>query len=338
MLKSLPPETMQAEAYCGDTYLLIRNSKTENAIKLTKSKVATPICEVPDFPAFLERTAAIIKSAHVVVALGDSRTANFSNWPRLLATDNLRNTNSVVVNLADWARCSEDHFRLLEFYLKWLNECSVLSKSVVFVGGLTDMHHKVSDYFNFMYKSQAVFLTDAEEQLKAHKYGRELTRLTEEAPAEWDVANRWVARRILAVVTLLNRLCTDANSRFFAILEPTSYADHSPGYQLALRRAYEADAEATAPFEAWARERGYVLDPSAFHERDTRPILENLRDLWQAQDSRSGHGSYVDWSDLFRTIDECCFDEHFDAVHYNALGGRVIADAIFRLLSLQAGQ
>ena len=332
MLRDLAPPVLQAEAYYGDSYILIRNSRTENVVEVTKRNIAKAFCEVPDFPAFLDATAGLTKGARVLVALGDSKTANVLNWPSVLAYTHLPGTDFVVVNLADWARCSEEDAPMLEYYLHWLNDQGAASSFVVLLHGLRDITDRLVKYDNFMDHDHPVLLSDVEEQLTAHRYGRELARLSEEIPTEWDVAYRWIARRILAVVKLLDRLCVDANSHFFDILEPSSYADCSPGYQLALRRAYETQANPAAPFEAWCRKRGYIRDPSAFHVRDLRAILEHLRELWQAEARRSRHGIYLDWSGLFRDIDDCCFNEIFDAVHYNQLGVRLITDSVFNLL------
>lgn len=344
-----PPAVLQAEAYCGDTCVLIRNSRTENVADLTKRlivngdlvsrfrRVPTAFYEVPDFPAFLDATVGLTKGARVLVALGDSKTANVGNWPSVLAYTHLLGTDVVVVNLADWALCSEANAPLLEYYLHWLNAQAVSGSLVVLLHGLRDIGDRIVNYHNFMEHGHPVLLSDVEEQLTAHRYGAELARLSEAIPTEWDVAYRWIARRVLAVVKLLDRLCVDTNTQFFAVLEPNSYPDYSPGYQAALRRAYEIQADPAASFEAWCGERGYTPDPSALNTRDLRTSLEHLRALWQAEGRRSRHGAYVDWSGLFRNVDDCCFNENFDAVHYSQLGIRLIAEAVFDLLPSAIG-
>jgi hypothetical protein len=326
------PLVQQAEAYHRDSYILIHNDKTESVIALTRRYVAEPISEVTDFPAFLDATADMIKNARVIVALGDSRTANFSNWPRILATSHLRATNVVVVNLADWARCSEEHVAVLEFYLAWLREHDAAGISVVLIAGLTDMHSKLEYYTEFAENNASTFASETEERLSTGSYSAELAELNEDVPTEWDIAYRWIARRILAIVRVLERLCRDAEAQFFAILEPNSYADCSPGYERALRRAYETQTDGVMPFEAWCHERLYSLDPSAFHARDLRAILDQTRRSWRVGGDRIRHGRYIDWSALFFDIDECCFDPHFDAVHYNERGKEMIAGAVFDLL------
>src|SRR5579864_5160248 len=107
-------EVSQAEAYVGDTYVVIANSKTAEAVKMTKKLANRPIREVPDFAAFLDETAPTIAGRPVLIALGDSRTANFNNWPHAVAH---RCSDIAVINLADWARHAEEHVPVLEFYL-----------------------------------------------------------------------------------------------------------------------------------------------------------------------------------------------------------------------------
>jgi len=271
----------------------------------------------------------------VLVALGDSRTANFSNWPRILAIGHLRETDVVVVNLAEWARCSEEHVAVLEFYLGWLREHGAAGISVVLIAGLTDMHSKLTYYAKFAENNAPLFLSEAEERLGAASYSIDLAQLNDEVPTEWDAAYHWIARRIVAIVKVLERQCADAGARFFAILEPNSYADCSPGYERALRRAYETQGDAATPFETWCQERHYSRDPSKFHARDLRAILQELRKFWRTEAKRSRHGTYLDWSGLFFGIDECCFDEaHFDAVHYNRRGVDTIAVGLSELLGM----
>jgi hypothetical protein len=336
------PLVLQAEAYCGDTYVLIRNSKTENSVEQTKQYVPQPICEAPDFAAFLEMTAGLVNGSRVLLTLGDSRTANFSNWPRAVALNHLRDSDFLVVNLADWARCCEEHVPVLEFYLDWFTHHGATSVLVAFIGGLTDMHSKLTYYSKFMRlepyaeaqdDSTSRLLSPAEEPLIEHRFGAELARLVDELPTELEDVYRWIAVRILSIVKILDRLCREAGALFFAILEPNSYFEYSPAYERALRRAYANVSSPIIPFEAWCQQHRYSRNPSAFHVYDLRAILESLRNLWQGETKHSQHGHYFDWSGLFHDIDECCFDVHFDAVHYNQLGVRVIAKAIYDLVS-----
>jgi len=327
------PLVLQAEAYRGQSYFVMtRNGHTENVVELTRRYVSEPIVEVPNFAAFLEQTAPAIQGASVIVALGDSRTSNFSNWPRAVAKCDARDVEAVVVNLADWARTCEEHVPVLQFYLDWLKSHGAAQADIVVVLGLTDIVNKIDLFADFMKSQRSEPVSDAEIGLRDHKYGSELARLGDDIPTEWADAYQWVPRRILAAAKLLDRLCADAGRRFFAILEPTAYEDCAPGYITALHAAYEAEADRSTPFDDWCIARNYAHNPSIHRVYDLRGMLETLRELWRAQDLRSNHGRYIDWSDLFRDIEECCFQSHFDAVHYNERGVGEIARAAADIL------
>jgi hypothetical protein len=328
-MSEISTSVLQAEAYFADEYVLIRNKRTAEVVDLTKSKVDGPVREVPDFTSFLAETTTLIRGRRVLIALGDSRTANFTSWPRTLSRSHLHNSDVVVVNFADWSRPSEYHVRVLEFYLEWVRRCEVSDVFTVFVAGLTDIERKFDCYQWFLDGTRHLAISDIEDELTSHAHAAALKRLAEEVPTEWEDAHPWIVRRIIALTNLLNRLCREAGGGFIAALEPSSYADHSPAYERELRRVYEAEAAGTLDIRAWCKLRGYALD----HGPSARPVLDRLRKAWQAEARRSPDNNYVDWSCLFRDQEECCFrQELFDATHYNELGASLIADAVSRLL------
>lgn len=198
---SIPP-ILQAEAYHGRGFVMIRNGKTENVIEQTKHHpdVVLPICEVPDFPAFLDATAGAIKDARVIVALGNSRTTNFGNWPSIVATTRLRDGQGIVLNLADWACSTENHVASNEYLLGCLHERGARDISVVLFGALLDLTRKLTYYTQYMDNLLPLPFTEHEEQLNAHRYGFELAGLHDQIPDAPDGVARWIARRILATV------------------------------------------------------------------------------------------------------------------------------------------
>ena len=328
------PAISQAEAYHGGRLVLIRNSKTENAVELTSChpSVTETIYEVPDLPAFLDAIAGPVRGARVIVALGDSRTANFSNWPRILAITHLRNSDAVVVNLADWANCSEDHVVVTEYFLSWLKRHEAKSVSVILFGELIDLHRKLPRYAHFVDSLAPQPFLEREEQLSTHRYGSELAHLHDQIPDDVDGASLWIARRVVAIARLMDKVCVEVNAKFLAVLEPNAYLDNSPGYLAALCRAYEDSGSPDLDFEPWCQQHSYARDPSEHFNQDLRPLLDLLRTLWRAQQQRSSHGMYADLSDLFRTVDGSCFAPVFDAIHYNDLGVSLIANALFQLI------
>lgn len=328
------PNVDQAEAYCGDSCVLIRNAKTERVAEQTRAVFGDNLRETPDFRGFLGAIEPAVAGAEVIIALGDSTTANVHNWPFILADKHLRGSNGVVVNLADWARSSEAHVRVIEYYLDWLQGRFAAASTVVLMIGMRDINERLHLYDGFMSQGDRRLLSQDEEDLTNHRYGAELARLAEEVPAEWEAASEWIARRIVAGVKAMEQICADAGSRFLAILEPSSYPDCSPSYLHALHRAYRADAEAvTTPFEQWLNSHRYVRDPSIFGPHDHRPALNELRRLWQQRSDNPSSGHYLDWSGLFRGTVESCFQSQFDGVHYNTLGAGLIADAVAKSLA-----
>ncbi|HZU88876.1 MAG TPA: hypothetical protein VE993_06430, partial [Stellaceae bacterium] len=77
-----PPDLdiAQAEAYFRGAYVAIKSSKTAQIVAMTKRHTRIRLREVADFSGFLAETADAVRHGCVVVALGDSTTANFSNW------------------------------------------------------------------------------------------------------------------------------------------------------------------------------------------------------------------------------------------------------------------
>jgi hypothetical protein len=334
MSESSFPPILQAEAYYGGDYVLIRNSKTENAVELTKChpNVSERIFEVPDFAAFLAMTAGPIKNSRVIVTLGDSRTANFSNWPRVVAITHLQHGDSVVLNLADWACCSEDHVATAEYSLGWLKQSGAKDVSVILFGELIDLHRKLACYTEYTCGRYPQPFLDQEDQLSIHRYGSELARLHDQVPDDLDAAAPWISQRVVAIANLIDKLCLEAGAKFIAILEPNAYGENSPGYLSALHRAHAENAPPDLDFEIWCQQRSYARDPSEFFKQDIRPLVRNLQGLWRAQQRRASHGLYADLSDLFRTFDGCCFTPSFDAIHYNESGVALIANALAELL------
>jgi hypothetical protein len=332
MSETAIPEVLQAEAYIGNNYLMISNGRTAQAVKMTKSMVGQAISEVSSFLDFLEETADLIAGRHVLIALGDSRTSNFNNWPRVVAQ---RSGEVAVINFADWSRCAEENVRLLDFYLEWLADKGAHTGDVVLLCGVTDLRERMSFYSMFTSNQYPEPFSKTEESLISHPYGLELAHLADEIPTEDGEIVRWVARRFLALTGLLERICCDAGRRFFAIIEPVSFGDYTPSYPRALEEAYSLAQAGDATFAEWCREQGYLLDPSAHSKRDIRAVFECLRDLWREQASRSRGAQYVDWSGLFRNEETACFDIYFDAIHYSAHGTTLIADAVVDLLSLE---
>jgi len=336
-----PPVVWQAEAYCGKDYIAIRNSKTENVLNITKQLLADQINlrEVSDFTAFLENIYQFLNNTpitQIIVALGDSTTANYNNWPRILSTLEGR-SDLLVVNLADWGFSVENHILVAEHFLKWLNaamtwkESNVLDISTVMLCGLTEGYLRLGEFIAFSHGERITPLHEHEELLTGHRYGGLLARLTGEFPADKKSVDRWIARRVVALAGLLGAICADAGSRFYGILRPTPYDDLAPGYLNALRRAYQADA-APSGFEEWCRDRGYKIDQSARFDLDLRPILNHLVELWPQQTGGFENSDYLDWSDLFREIDELCWEEDFDALHFNGVGTRLIAEGVIGLV------
>jgi hypothetical protein len=334
MSQHLTPPILQAEAYYGDHYVLIRNSKTENAVELTKChpNVSGRIFEVPDFAAFLDMTAGPIKHSRVIVTLGDSRTANFSNWPRAVAITHLQDGDTVVINLADWACCSEDHVATAEYSLGWIKQNGATDVSVILFGELIDLHRKLACYTEYTCGRYPQPFLDREDQLSTHRYGNELAQLHAQMPDDFDAAAPWISKRVVAIAKLIDKVCLEAGAKFIAVLEPNAYGENSPGYLSALRQAHAENAPPDLDFEIWCQKRSYACDPSEFFKQDIRPLVKNLQGLWRAQQQRSRHGFYADLSDLFRTFDGCCFTQSFDAIHYNESGVALIANALANLL------
>lgn len=331
------PRLEQAEAYCSDHYVLICNSKTEVVVDITKRAFGKKVEEVPDFQSFLHALGTISHRG-VLVALGDSTTANYANWAAKLAFGGAaRQRNLLVVNLADWSKTAVDHVYTLQFFLKWLRERSDGKVQVVFVGGLTDIHERYFFYHRLINHGHSGLLP-GEEDLETHRYGATLARLNGEIPVEEEEVSLWLARRALAAVRMLERLCVDANADFAAVLHPLAYEDYAPGYLRTLRRLYDAATTDQSEFEDWCRQRGYFPDPSAALSQDLRPGIEALRTLWSSgvRDSSvaPAQSGFVDYVALFQNTDTSCFNEHFDALHLGELGAGLLAEAISGLLHI----
>jgi hypothetical protein len=330
MSETAVPEVLQAEAYIGDAYILIANSKTADEVEFTKQVVDRPVRGVPDFAAFLDETAPLIAGRRVLIALGDSRTANFNNWPHAVAR---RRSDIAVINLADWACSAEVHLPALEFYLRWLVDKGTIAADVVLFGTLRELGDRMFFHSSFMNNVHPHPFSEDEESLISHRYGAELASLADDIPTEGeDAIKLWVARRILALTRLFDGVCAEVGCRFIAVIEPVSYGDYTPSYPRALKSSYLAAKTGDAPFEEWCREQDYVLDPSGYFEPGIRQAFEYLRKLWQREAGRSRRAKYVDWSGLFHNEETGCFDIHFDAMHYNEHGAELIADAVVDLL------
>ncbi len=322
----------QAEAYCADAYVLIRNGKTEKVADASKASVVGAISEVADFRAFLEQLAGRVRGAKLLIALGDSTTANLSNWPSKVFVRMARWHHCVVINLANWDVSAGHHANQLEYLLEWASQQAASDVQVVFLGGVVDVAQRIKFYSRFLDSAYWTPMLPDEIELESHKYGSELARLCQDVPAEDELVHRWIARRTLAALKILARLCAEAGAGFSAILQPLCYPGLCPGYDQVLQQLYNREAS-TKEFESWCREREYFPDLSCWCSEAMRPILEMLRKAWHPPGSSTRYCSFVDQSMLFSEIaDVSCFQRNFDAVHYSQLGVSLLADAITALL------
>jgi amino acid adenylation domain-containing protein len=316
----------QAEAYFGSEYLLIRNDKTEKVAAITRQSIAEPVREVPDFAGFLAALSDEIHGKNAIVALGESTTANFNNWPYQLAADpGFRRSETVVLNLADWAVGVSFHIERLEFILDWLRRRGASKLAVVLLGGFVEGHIVHEARKKFLKGKRSVLYRSLDYQFKKHKFGGELRRLQYELPADGGTGFQWFVKLILATIGVLDQICLAADSAFVAVLQPLSYADVAPGYHRELRRRYE-DERFRGAYEEWRHERKYTPDVFFTNpEEEFRPFYNALAEAWR-QAGRRRHGVYVDCSTLFRDVVDPCFE--LDGIHYDYAGTSLITKTI----------
>jgi hypothetical protein len=315
----------QAEAYGRDTYLMLRNDITDRIAEVTKNVLGRDhptmsMLWVPDAPAFVEQVTRLVRGSQVLIALGDSVTANYSNWPFRLFQDLKSHKPITVINLADWGTISCDHVDHLAFILRQVVHSAEYCQTV-FVCGLWDFAQRLKAY------NEHFDITPAEVKLEDHEYGGELANLNRNIPTEREAADRWIARRTLAGISMLEQMCVNAGGGFTAVLPPICYEDYAPAYLRELRQLHAAEG-ASSSFEAWCRERRFSPDASSSLATDLRPVLDAVRQGWRRRDRLSSKGTYVDYTTLFFDIPTSCFDVHFDAVHYNPRGTELLANAI----------
>lgn len=331
------PDVLQAEVYIGEDCALIHNDRTARIINHTTQSVPGSVYTMPDFPALLEEIHRLVRHRRVFIAFGDSTTANIHNWPCALHTEYLSAEGWIVINLADWARSSEQHVVVLEFFLDWLLRHDPAGAAVGVMLGLRDIHDRLRAYNDYVNGAAFGFALAAEEQLCTHRYGRRLANLLAQAPADWEEAEHWIASRILAGIGIAERLCRDASVPFLAFLEPSAFEDCTPGYLRALQSKFANEAGSDGDFDAWCERHRYVPSPSRIGPRDHRPFVDALRRLWRQQAER-GEKGYRDCSRLFHDVETCCFQDQFDAVHYNPMGAQLIADAVAKLMGIGANR
>jgi amino acid adenylation domain-containing protein len=309
----------QAEAYFDDELLLIRNHKTAWVAAITKRRVPVGVSEVSDFEGFLATIARRVPGAKVIVALGDSTTANCSNWPRrLTAIPTFCRSGTIILNLADWSAFANSHVERLELMLDWLRRHGAGDLAVVFFGGFADGHASFKYYQEWLTHKRAEPFSPHDVRLALHKFGDELRRLNREPPAAGAEATDWIASRVLATLRLIEQICAAAHSAFVAVLQPLPYEDFAPGYYRALRRLYD-DETHPGSFEIWRCER-------AHDETGTRPVFDALRSAWSEAKFKSRHGIYLDCSTLLKACDDDCFN--VDGEHYSPMATHLIAEMI----------
>jgi amino acid adenylation domain-containing protein len=321
----------QAEAYYGNEYLLIRNNKTEEAVARTRKALGGRVREVSDFTGFLAALSGRIHGKNVIVALGDSTTANFNNWPyQLTANPGFRTSDTVILNIADWAVRAGFHIEHLEVTLDWLRRRGASNLAVVFLGGFTEGHKLHESRQEFLSGRQSAPFRSLDYHFNTHRFGGELRRLQHELPSDGGTGLQWYLELTLATLGVMEQICADADSAFVAVMQPLSYADLAPGYHRELRRLYQDEAF-RGTYEEWRRERRYT--PDAFFrspEEEIRPVHDALAAAWRQAGSRQRHGAYVDCSALFRDETDQCFDP--DGLHYDSTGTSFIVEAILEHL------
>jgi hypothetical protein len=332
------PLLEQAEAYLRDDCVLIRNERTARIADLTREHVQDHLTEVPNASAFLDVIGVMTRGSNVVITLGDSTTANFTNWPRVLARSTpVNNSGTVVLNLADWDISVGDHIGRLQRILPFLREREVKHIDVVFFGGLLDWVHRRIRYEKFIVGGLTSPLILAEIDLEEDQCAVELTRVTRNIPSESNAVDRWIVRRILAVVRMLRRICADAKASFIAVLQPLCFDELVPAYRAALNRQYE-EARSPLSFVDWCREHRYYPDLTHRAVEDwhltgnIRSGLELLSSSWHELGDQES--TFIDFSGLFRFFEDCPYDNHFDAVHLESSGTGIalIAETIAGLL------
>jgi hypothetical protein len=333
--ETAPPVLEQAEAYFRDAVVAIRNPTTENVLDITQKIFNLQIKGVSDFSEFLA-TISEFDSLSVVVALGDSTTANVTNWPRfLLGNPRFIRRDILVLNLAGWSTSVGEHVRTVEFIVPWLSRHFGARPTVVFCGGVVDLARRLFFHTEFVRGRRESPLISIENSLEAHEEGAAFRRLNRLFPVESGSIGRWIVRRFMAAVGILERVCNRNEAPLIAALQPLCYEDYSPGYSRALRRLHEAETP-TKSLEDWCLERGYSIDLSFRFSRglehDLRPIVEMLRAAWHSEITPSSRAHYVDYAELFRYADACCFARDFDGIHYDPIGSQLIADAIAGIL------
>jgi hypothetical protein len=337
------PIVEQAEAYLGDRCVVIRNEKTAKVADRARELLGASLADVADFPAFLEAVSPMVRNSKLIIAFGDSTTANFTNWPRWLARlPLLCNRKVPVLNLADWNQSVGHSLAPLEFTLHWLRQSQAGQVTVVYLGGLLDWCYRRSGYEKFMRGDIDSPVYSVEGPLGGHPYGLELARLTANVPEDHGAIDRWIARRIVIVLRLLQQVCADAGARFVAALQPLCFDDLAPAYRVALRRRYEETASPVS-FAGWCRDQGYhpdlasraasLLNLPAPIAVDTRAGLDTLSAAWRQLASAEAD-SFTDLSYLFRDLTESAYDPCFDAVHFSGIGSARIAETIAEFLKV----
>ncbi|HEY1727783.1 MAG TPA: hypothetical protein VGG22_05405 [Candidatus Baltobacteraceae bacterium] len=331
-VRTIPREIDWAEAYVGGDYLLLRTSERRNH-HLNAVIWRCAVREFNDFNAFFAEFGRMCAGREVVIALGDSNTAGDRAWPRRLAEQDSAIDEVAVLNLSDFDQVVDQQTYRLRLGASHPSLARASRRTVVYLGGLVDVERRLVYHLDFLAGRRSSPLLRSETELAEDIYGSEIARLLRQIPSDEDEAQRWIARRTVAAVKILDRICADLGHRFLAVLQPLCYQDLVPAYMQFLKRGYTQESHELT-FEQWCAKWPFFIDADDRFKLPVRPYLDRLRDLWQREAAKSSHGRYIDAAASFEAVSECPYGDQGvgqDAVHYNDEGAHFIARMILSL-------
>jgi len=328
------PFIRQAEVYRNGSCTFLRIPYTERIVNATSPRYPAGVRFYGDIDALLDSFDGVVEGAQIVVALGDSTTTNWDKWPRWTSDALAKQSNSFVVNLADWGNEEVEHYPILNHFLTWASTQRAGSMTIINLGGACGVVRRLLAYTDFLSAKVPSPLTEPEIAFGAHPAAASLRRLNARVPEDWPDVRRWIARRYLESVKVLETLCASHNAWFMSVMQPLCYEDLAPGYLLALRGLFEREPR-NASFDDWRRVNNYARDISDGHPGPA----EELRATFDASIAEfhryaltTKTGRFIDLSGLFRQIDGSGWDETFDAFHYAPKGSQFIATVLAELV------
>lgn len=308
------PALAQAEAYRANRIWMIDNGRTRAVVDATRRLAGPSLATAENPAAFFAAVAPAVAGRDVIVALGDSNTANRASWPAALLADY---PEALVLNLADWSTALADHGYALQYALNWLRRNEAGEVRVAALGGLLDAVFGLSRFGLYLQDNALEPGSPSERMLARHRLGAGLARLL--ARPAIGVPDKWIARRLIATARIFEGLCAEQDAAFVFALQPLGYTDLAPGHAEALRAAHLTSGS-SLDLERWLSTNGYHRTPSDRFGYDLRGCLDQVREL--------GRGFVLDLADLLQDAPAEPFNSLRDAVHYSGESHRMIAAAI----------